>query len=304
MPQLLVGPFRRVSAAPPGFLNFWLTGDFLLDSLDSILKNPDKWGKSDAGKGKTAVVEYFQLNIAKRPHIGHLRSAVIGDVIKRMLLQFGYNAVSDTHVGDWGTQFGILLHAYKEELKIDPNFEEAAKKEPFEKLQELYVRAHKAVGVYVSAEDADLDVEEHYQSLVSYGREEFSKLEHGDEENRKIWQWMVDISMEKLQETARRLQLLPFEEHRGESAYEEMMGEVVKKAHKRGAQIREGAVIFDLSSEGLDEAVLVKSDGASTYLLRDLATIQYRKAKWDFWKNLYVVDVRQEHSFSAGVPCR
>ena len=275
--------FQKIEIAAPGFINFTLSNDVLLGALDGVLKNPEGWGKSDVGKGKTAVVEYFQLNIAKRPHIGHIRSAVIGDAIKRMLLQFSYNAVSDTHVGDWGTQFGILIWAFRN--LITEEDKTMYKQYPFENLEKLY-------------QAANLQILSNPE-LRERGKEEFAKLEQGDSENRKIWQWMVGVSMKKLEESARRLGLLEFDEHRGESAYEDAMPEIVEAALQKGVAKKAdgGAVVADLSDKKLDEAVLIKSDGASTYLLRDLATIQYRKKKWVFWKNLYVVDVRQEHHF-------
>lgn len=276
--------FDKVEIAPPGFINFWVCDEFLLKKLESVLDNPGDWGRRDVGKGKTVIVEYFQLNIAKRPHIGHLRSAVIGDAIKRMLLMFGYHAVSDTHVGDWGTQFGILLYAYKSMPNAKRQILNALSADPFDALEKLY-----------QEENARIEQNSERRDLA---KEEFAKLERGDPENRKIWQEMVDVSMEKLEATAGRLRLLPFDEHRGESVYEEMMPGIVSEALEEVAKkTDDGAVVVDLSSEGLDEAVLIKSDGASTYLLRDLATVQYRKGHWNFWKNLYVVDVRQSHHF-------
>lgn len=275
---------ESVEIAPPGFLNLRVKTDALLSLFQDTLIKPEQWGSSNAGENKTVIVEYFQLNIAKRPHIGHLRSAVIGDALKRMLLASGYHAVSDTHVGDWGTQFGILLYAYKQAIKNNPDFEEEAAKEPFGKLHDLYVEENKKMD-----DPAELELR----------KREFAKLEQGDEENRKIWEWMVEISMKKLLESADRLGLLPFDEHKGESAYEDMMPSIVELALQKGVAKRDekGAVIVDLTDERLDEAVLIKSDGASTYLLRDLATIKYRRDRWNFWKNLYVVDVGQSHHF-------
>ena len=243
-----------------------------------MLEQRQLYGCSLEGGGKTIIVEYFQNNVAKPPHVGHLRSAVIGDAIKRILLSQGYDAVSDTHVGDWGTQFGILLYAYKE---ADEATKKKIEDDPFHELEMLYQDVQKREGI------------------IELGKKEFARLEQGDEENRKIWEWMVAISMKKLEESARRLQLLPFDEHKGESAYEKMMPALVEKALQKGVAKRteDGAVIVDLTHEALDEAILIKSDGASTYLLRDLATIQYRKEHWRFWKNLYVVDVRQSHHF-------
>src|SRR3989338_5386125 len=272
-----------VSVAAPGFLNFTFTDDVLVAALKEVLEAGDGWGTSTVCKGKTVMVEYFQLNIAKRPHIGHLRSAVIGDALKRIFLSQGYHAVSDTHVGDWGTQFGILLLGYKaaeqeqvkKEIEIDP----------FAFLEDIYARENKKI---------EMDPERR-----TLAKEEFAKLERGDTENRKIWEWMVDVSMKKLEESAERLGLLPFDEHKGESSYEKEMPPIVEEALQKNVATHkeDSAIVIDLTSEKLDEAVLIKSDGASTYLLRDLATIKYRQEKWKFWKNIYVVDVRQSHHF-------
>lgn len=269
----------NVSVAAPGFINMTLAGEFLAGELGHALASPDQWWRSDVGTGKTVRVEYFQLNIAKRPHIGHLRSAVIGDVIKRMLLAFGYDAKSDTHIGDWGTQFGILLLAYKEAGQPEVSGD------PFDTLEQLYVAENERIA-------SDPDRRER-------AKEEFAKLERGDPENRKIWQWMVDISMQKLEASAQRLGLLRFDMHRSESFYEAMMPAIVELALAKGLakKTAEGAVVVDLTADGLDEAVLLKSDGASTYLLRDLATIRYMKETLNFVENLYVVDVRQSLYF-------
>lgn len=275
------GLFEKVEAAEPGFINFWIKDDFLLKALGNVLKNPGGWGKSDVGKGKTAVVEYFQLNIAKRPHVGHLRSAVIGDAIKRMLKMFGYKAVSDTHVGDWGTQFGLLLLEYK---KLSPG------------RAKLFISdTSTSAKIYA---DTSAHIAEKPEERER-AKEEFAKLERGDPESRGIWKQLVATSMKELEKSRERLGLLPFDEHRGESAYEKAMPGIVELALKKGIakKLDDRAVVVDLSGEGLDEAVLIKSDGASTYLLRDLATIQYRKKEHKFWKNLYVVDVRQSHHF-------
>ena len=270
-----------IEIAEPGFVNFFLSDEYLLSGLADVLKQPEQWGRSDTGRGKTVVVEYFQLNIAKRPHVGHLRSAVIGDALKRVFLSQGYHAVSDTHVGDWGTQFGILLFAYKRALAAGDVMKNAVEADPFQKLDEIYIRANEEEGI------------------IEKGKGEFAKLEQGDEENRKIWQWMVEVSMKKLEESTAVLSLLPFDEHKGESSYENDMPAIVEEALKKNIakKIEDGAVVVDLTGEGLDEAILIKSDGASTYLLRDLATILYRKQKWNFWKNVYVVDNRQAHHF-------
>ena len=276
--------WERIEIAGPGFLNFWIKNEELAKQLGTVLDNPEKWGSSDVGKNRKVIVEYFQLNIAKRPHIGHIRSAVIGDTLKRMLSSQGYDAISDTHVGDWGTQFGILLLEYKD---LEPHMrrEVFSGGDPFEKLENMYISGNENI----TREATRLD----------RAKEEFAKLERGDAENRKLWQEMIDLSMRKLLDSAARLGLASFEEHKGESSYEKVMPGIVEEALNKGVAQKkdDGAVIVDLTDENLDEAVLIKSDGASTYLLRDLATIKYRKEKHKFWKNLYVVDVRQEHHF-------
>ncbi|MBI3631169.1 MAG: arginine--tRNA ligase [Candidatus Sungbacteria bacterium] len=274
---------EKIEIVKPGFVNFFLSKRALKRALADVLARPDAWGRSDIGKGKTVMVEYFQLNIAKRPHIGHIRSAVIGDALKRMFLSQGYRAVSDTHVGDWGTQFGVLLLGYKE-AGADLHTK-GITEDPFAALEEIYL-----------AENIRIQNDPDRRKRA---KEEFAKLERGDAQNRAIWQWMVDVSMKNLEESAARLGLLPFDEHRGESFYEDMMQPIVALAleKKVAKKTEEGAVVVDLAHEGLDEAILIKSDGASTYLLRDLAAIIYRKERWNFWRNLYVVDVRQSHHF-------
>ena len=274
--------FEKVEAAPPGFINFWIANEILLGGLQEVLKMGESFGNSAKGRGKTVVVEYFQPNVAKILHVGHLRSAVIGDSIKRMLLSQGYKAVSDTHLGDWGTQFGILLHAYK---GLGRDEQKKIKQDPFIYLNDLYAE-----------ENARIEAD---PTRREFGKEEFAKLERGDKENKEIWQWMVEVSMKYLDGMIERLGLLPFEEHQNESVYESAMPGIAALALKRAVAIKdeEGAVYADLEGRGLGRGILLKSDGASTYLLRDLATIQHRLRKWKFYRNLYLVDVRQAHHF-------
>ncbi|MCP6720076.1 MAG: arginine--tRNA ligase [Patescibacteria group bacterium] len=274
--------FKKIEVVPPGFINFWIHDKALLSNLNHLLKKTSQWGKSDIGRGKTVRVEYFQPNVAKIPHVGHLRSAVIGDALKRMFITEGYTVVSDTHIGDWGTQFGILIYGYK---SLSEQEKDEVKQNPVEKLNQLYIDETRLI------ED---DPERRKKA-----KEEFAKLERGDKENREIWQWMVDVSMEKFREIISQLNLLPFEKHRSESAYEDLMPEIVELSLRKkvAKKTDDGAVVVDLLDYGLDEAVLTKSDGASTYLLRDLATLKYWQRELDFWKNLYVVDVRQLHHF-------
>mgnify|MGYP001584314376 FL=1 len=242
----------KVEVAPPGFINFFLSERALQGALADVLAHPDAWGKSDIGKGKIVMVEYFQLNIAKQPHIGHIRSAIIGDALKRILQSQGYNAVSDTHIGDWGTQFGILLWEIKEQSIATTAFENLSFDQTFTELENLY--------------QAGVHRVENTPGGRDRAKAEFAKLEQGDGENREIWRWLVDVSMKKLEESSARLNLLPFDEHRGESFYEDKMAPIVEMVLQKGIAKKtdDGAVVVDLTSEGLDEAIMIKSDAATT----------------------------------------
>ncbi len=264
-----------------GFINFRLSQKHLLHNLETIIKSGSNYGSSQIGSGKTAIIEYFQLNVAKLPHVGHLRSAVIGDALNRMLRFQGYHVLSDTHVGDWGTQFGIMIAAYKKYGN-----KTVVEKDPLNELEKLYVKYN---------QDMESD-----PALREIGKQEFAKLEQGDKENRELWQWFVDVSMNKLEEMAKLLALEPFDLHLGESFYEDKMAAIVKEClDKNIAQTgSEGELFVDLAEFGLDQGILKKSDGASTYLLRDLAKLQYVWQQYHFDLNLYIVDVRQSHHFN------
>jgi arginyl-tRNA synthetase len=269
--------FEQVSVAGPGFINFQLKSDFLISKLAKLAKEgvaqPSKVAK------QKILVEYFQPNIAKPMHVGLLRTTIIGDCLKRMFLFLGFDTESDTHMGDWGTQFGLLLLAYKK----SGNYE-IVSKDPINELNKLYVQIN-------------IDCEA-TPSLKEEGKQEFVKLEQGDEENRKIWKMFVDWSMEKFLRINALMDVLPFDHHWPESFYEDKMPEVLKKLKTAGLLVEsQGAQIVDLQADGLGVAIMVKSDGGTTYLLRDMATFIYRKQQ-GFTKQLYVVDNRQSHSFN------
>ncbi len=274
--------FFAAEVAGPGFLNFRIKDGAIVKFLkEEILDNPD-WGRTDMGGGKVVRLEYFQPNVAKTLHVGHLRSAIIGDALKRMFVAAGYRVYSDNHLGDWGTQFGILLYGFKQ---LNKEEKEKIENGGLEALTELYV-----------AESAKIEAEPTRRDLA---KEEFAKLERGDEENKKIWEWMVRISVDRFQKISEQLELLPFEEQLSESFFEPQLKSLVDLAlEKKIATIQEDkSVIVDLAEKNLDQAVLLKTDGASTYLLRDLATILFFKKGRGFENNLYVVDDRQTHHF-------
>lgn len=267
-----------------GFINFTLTPQFLLKNLDRILETGELYGCSVAGGGKTVLVEYFQNNVAKPPHVGHLRSAVIGDCLLRVLKSQGYKAISDTHIGDWGVQFGILLFAYKEFIKAGGK-KEQIEKDPINELNKLYVEM-----------SARIETDEKLRDL---GKAEFVKLEKGDTENRELWQWFVNESLEDFEKYRKLLEVLPFDHNLGESFYEEHMPSVIKEFEDKGLVSvgADGEKYVDLEQYGLGRCIIVKSDGGTTYHTRDFACYIYRRKQFNFYKNIYVVDNRQSHHF-------
>ncbi len=266
--------------ATGGFVNFRLSQNFLLKNMKAVLEQGELYGSSAVGGGKTVVVEYFQNNVAKPPHVGHLRSAVVGDALLRIFRSQGYKAISDTHLGDWGTQFGILLYAFK-----TMGDRSVVEKDPIAELNKLYVEMSNKI--------------EEDPNLRDLGKAEFQKLEAGDAENRELWQWFVRVSMEDFERYRQLLGLLDFDHNLGESFYEDKMPAVLEELRQKGlVQTGEtGEQYVDLEEHKLGRCILVKSDGATTYHLRDFATYIYRKKEFDFYKNLYIVDNRQSHHF-------
>ncbi len=267
-----------------GFINFTLTPQFLLNNLNRILDQGDLYGCSVNGGGKTVIIEYFQNNVAKPPHVGHLRSAVIGDCLLRVFRSQGFKAVSDTHIGDWGTQFGILLFAYKEFIKAGGE-KKLIEADPIDELNKLYV----GMSAKIEADPA----------LRDLGKEEFAKLEQGNTENRELWQWFVRVSLEDFENYRKILEVLPFDHNLGESFYEDKMPPILAELKQKGLLVEsQGAQVVNLEPQKMGFAVLVKSDGATTYLTRDVATIKYRIEDMKLEKMLYVVDNRQAHHFN------
>ncbi len=263
-----------------GFINFNLSQDFLLQNLTKISEQKDNFGSSWNNEDKTVVVEYFQNNVAKPPHVGHLRSAVVGDSLLRIFRFLGYNAISDTHIGDWGTQFGILILAYKtlgDQKIVEEN--------PIEELNKLYVEMSGKI--------------EQQPELREQAKAEFKKLEDGDKENRKLWEWFVKESLKDFERYRKLLGLLPFDNNLGESFYEDKMPAILEELKSKNLVKtgETGELYVDLEEYSLGRCILVKSDGATTYHLRDFATYIYRRKEFNFYKNIYVVDNRQAHHF-------
>ena len=275
-----IGKIREieVEVALPGFINFKIQIN-PAEILQEVAARGDKYGGLISGhKNEKVLVEYFQPNIAKPLHIGHMRSAVIGDCLYRLEKLFSKTVESDTHMGDWGTQFGILLYGYKKW-----GDDSVIKKDPINELNQLFIRAN-------------AEIEAHPETKEQ-AKAEFVKLEQGDKENRRIWKQFVDWSLEKFSGIYELLDIHRHEHNWPESFYEDKMPAIVESLEQKGLlKESQGAKIVDLSEYSLGTAVVIKSDEGTTYLLRDLATFIYRK-KQGFTKQLYVVDVRQKHAF-------
>lgn len=260
------------------YINLFLSQKYLQTELTDIGRDKN-FGHSDVGKGWTVIIEYSQPNIAKKMHIGHLRNTVLGDALARIYKFLGFRVVRWNYLGDWGTQFGKLIAAYKlwgDKSKIERN--------PIQELLDLYIRFNQE-----AKENAELD---------KRGQEEFKKLEGGDQENLKLWQWFKEESLKEFEKIYKLLGV-EFDEWIGESFYEKRLKGVVEDLKKRGiAQEGEGgSTIVNLDNFNLPPALIQKSDGASLYLTRDIANIEYRLKNYNPYKILYVVGNEQSLHF-------
>lgn len=272
------GFFQKVEAAAPGFINFWFSPEALQNELAMVTKNIKKYGERSIGKSKTVIVEYSQPNIAKMMHVGHLRTTIIGAALANVFESLGYKVIRWNYLGDWGTQFGKLIAAYKmwgDKKKIE--------EKPIEELQKLYVRFH--------------DEMKSRPGLELEGQEEFKKLEEGDKENRKLWQWFKKESLKEFERTYKELGV-EFDEWKGESFFEKDMKPLVSRLVQDGVAVKsEGAIVIKLDKFNLPPALIEKADGASLYLTRDIANIEYRVKKYKPEKILYVVGNEQSLHF-------
>ncbi len=254
---------ERCEVAGPGFVNVFLKDSYLQSQIDAR-----EFPKS--GAGKKVIVEYSSPNIAKAMHVGHLRSTVIGDALANVYEALGYDVVRWNYVGDWGTQFGKLIAGYK---KWKPDITTV------QDMSDLYVRANKELD-----EDA--------------GRDEFRKLEEGDKENRALWQMFRDRSFEEFKTMYAQLGIHPFDVTKGESEYEAYLKVLIDDLTAQGiATESEGALIVDLTNEGLTPGLLRKTDGATLYLTRDIASLKERIGEYHPTKILYVVANQQALHF-------
>ena len=262
-----------------GYLNFRVNRTALVkETLEKIAEQGEAFGSSDMGNGKTICIDYSSVNIAKPFHIGHLSTTVIGGALYRIFKFLGYNAVGINHLGDYGTQFGKLIYAYKHW-----GSEEAVKEGGVKELTRLYVRYHKE-----SENDPSMDDE---------ARSYFKLIENGDEECVKLFNLFKEITLKEVEKIYDELDI-KFDSYAGESFYNDKMQPVIDELAEKGLLVEsEGAKIVDLEKYGMPPCIILRSDGASLYATRDLAAACYRKERYDFDKCLYVVAYQQNLHF-------
>ena len=270
--------FERVEAVK-GYLNFYLDrAGYARTVVEAVLAANGRYGASDVGRGKTALVEYSSINIAKRFHIGHLSTTMLGNALYRMYQYAGYNCVAINHLGDWGTQFGKMIAAYKRW-----GDREQVEAGGIEELTKLYVRFD---------QEAQKD-----SALVDEGRAWFKKIEDSDPEALEIFNWFKELT---LRDTAKVYDLLGvhFDSYAGESFYNDKMDRVINELKAKNLlTISEGASIVDLEPYGMPPCLILKKDGATLYATRDIAAALYRHDTYHFDKCLYVVVFQQDLHF-------
>ena len=270
--------FEKVVATGP-YVNFFLNKAKISDQvIKEVIKEGADYGQQNEGQGENITIDLSSPNIAKPFSVGHLRSTVIGDALSNIFRKMGYNTIKINHLGDWGKQFGLLMVAYKKWGN-----KEAVEANPIDELLKLYVRINAEI-----ENDPALDEE---------GRLWFKKLEDGDPEATELWQWFRD---ESLVEFNRIYELLgvEFDSLNGEAFYNDKMDEAVKILEDKGLlKESKGASIVDLDDVNLPPAMIKKSDGATLYITRDIATAMYRARTYNFVKNVYVVGQEQSNHF-------
>ena len=267
---------EKLEIAGPGFINIYLKNKFLNEELKKV--ENEKYDFSFLNTDKTIIIDYSSPNIAKRMHIGHLRSTIIGDSIKRTLQFLGFHTLADNHIGDWGTQFGKLIVAYKNWLN-KKSYEE----DPIGELERIYVQFS--------------DEAKKNPALEDEAREELKKLQLGDEENQKLWKEFIDISLKEYNKIYDRLGV-NFDYYYGESFYNDMMPAVLEELKEKGiAREDQGALVVFFENDKLPPAIVQKKDGSFLYTTSDLATMKFRKDELNVDEAVYLTDDRQQNHF-------
>lgn len=270
-------------AAISGYLNFKFTAAELVKIvIEEATTKGDTYGATPYGQGKTAIVEFSSTNIAKPFHVGHIRSTMIGNALYKMHKFLGFNTIGINHLGDYGTQFGKLIVAFKlwgnkEDIESDP----------IPELLKIYVRFH---------DEAELHPE-----LNDEARNWFTRLENNDTEAYELWLWFREVSLKEFSRVYGKLGVT-FDSYAGESFYSDKMPAVLAEMREKGILKRDnGAEIVDFGDKGLPPALITKSDGSSLYITRDLAAAMYRKSHYQFDRNVYVVGSTQKLHFKQWI---
>jgi len=272
-------PMIRKVEAVSGYLNFYLDPvQFAGGVIAEILRDPGRYGSQNVGQGKTIVVDFSSPNIAKPFHIGHLRSTVIGNALVNIFTYMGYRCVRINHLGDWGTQFGKLMSAY-----LRWGNKDKVEQDGIDELLRLYVKFH---------EEA-----EKHPELEDEGRAWFVKLEQGDEEAKRLWEWFISISLKEFEKIYSLLGVT-FDSYAGESFYNDKMEPIIEELKSKNMlEQDEGAWLVRLDEFNMPPALILKKDGSSLYHTRDIAAAFYRKKTYNFDKAIYVVDYAQNLHF-------
>lgn len=273
LPEIL----EKAEVAGPGFINLTLSRKAVASGVAALAADP-KLGVAQRGAGEKVVIDYSSPNVAKPMHIGHIRSTVIGNAIDRILRALGYEVIADNHLGDWGTQFGILIMGYRAFLT-----DEERANLTVELLEKVYVQSYGR-----TKEDP---------AWLDRCREELVKLQTGDAENRAVWERFIEISLKEFGRIYARLGV-KFDLYRGESYYQPTLGPTVEALRAQGlATQSEGAWIVDLKDAGLEVAIVQKRDGGFNYTTTDIATVKSRVEEFDPARIIYVTDERQQLHF-------
>lgn len=264
-----------------GYVNFFFKREkFISEIANAALKAGENWGRSDIGGGRVMLLEYSSPNIAKPFHIGHLFSTAVGNSLAKIYKYLGYDVKSLNHIGDWGTQFGKLISAYKRWGDRD-----VIDKDPINELLKIYVKFHD-------------EAEKHPElGLEDEARDYFKKLEDGDGELTALWKYFRDVSIVEYKKVYDLLGV-KFDSYNGEAFYSDKMQEVVDILDEKGLLVEsEGAKVVDLSDMNIPPCIILKSNGATIYATRDIAAALYRRRTYNFYKNIYVVGTPQALHF-------
>lgn len=273
LPELI----EKAEVAGPGFINITLSKRAIAASVEALSQD-EHLGIPQSGKNEKVVIDYSSPNVAKPMHIGHIRSTVIGNAIDRILRALGYTVIADNHLGDWGTQFGILIMGYRHFLTDDERANLTV-----ELLEKVYVQSYNKT--------------KESEEWLDTCRQELVKLQAGDEENLAIWKRFIEISLKEFGRIYGRLDV-SFDLYRGESYYQPMLGPTVDLLKEKGlATQSEGAWIVDMKEEGLEVAIVRKRDGGFNYTTTDIATVRSRTEEFDPARIIYVTDERQQLHF-------